>query len=207
MILRIQDNGLGVPPDKAETIFRHSYSTKAHGTGQELSIVADLVSEIGGFIVNVPSNEGAVFEVGLPLCSSKVDVIAQPNSPSKLSINQYPSKILVIEDDESIRLLVASVLKQQGHNLFIAGSLMDGIKKLKKHKPEIVITDSDLPDDNGVGFVELESIYKHKTLVASGYSRDELCGGVECDFLPKPFTLVQLRDKVARMLHRIRNKQ
>ena len=197
LMLRVQDNGSGIPQNQASVIFQNSYSTKTHGTGQGLSIVADLLSEIGGFIINVPSEEGAVFELGFPLCAGVAEVELK-EEPVQQTTTMRAGKILVVEDDESIRSLVASALKQVGHRVLVADNLLGGVERLKKYKPEIVISDSDLPDGDGVGFVELEEIYGHKTLIASGYSRHKL--GIKCAFLQKPFTLVQLREKVAGML-------
>jgi two-component system cell cycle sensor histidine kinase/response regulator CckA len=201
MILRVQDNGAGIPPGKTDSIFQRSYSTKRNGTGQGLSIIVDLVAEIKGFIrVGKVNKNGAVFEIGFPLYSATISCArAQPTTEQKPTIT---GKILVVEDDQSIREIVASALKHVGHTVFVAKTLADGMEQLRTRKPEIVITDSALPDGNGTSFVDVEHICGHTTLLASGYSQEELFQDEElpCEFMAKPFTLGQLRDRVAQML-------
>ena len=67
-ILEVSDHGVGIPPDRIESIFNPFFTTKPDGTGLGLAIVAKIVDEHGGKI-NVQSipGEGAVFTVTLPM--------------------------------------------------------------------------------------------------------------------------------------------
>ena len=70
----VADTGLGVPPEKLNSIFETFYTTKAHGTGLGLSITRTIVEAFGGKIwaENRPGG-GALFRFTLPL-SKKADV-------------------------------------------------------------------------------------------------------------------------------------
>jgi signal transduction histidine kinase len=67
VVLRVRDDGAGIPQAELDRIFDHFYTTKPTGTGLGLSIVKRLVSDFEGRIrVESRPGEGTVFEVRLP---------------------------------------------------------------------------------------------------------------------------------------------
>lgn len=201
VMVSVLDTGSGVPEHLQNKIFENSYSTKQSGTGQGLAIVADLLSEADGFIVNIPCTEGAgaFFRLGLPVATDG----PIKERPRKIKQEILQSTILIVEDDPSVRAVVYSALKRGGHKVMCATGMVDAVVKLQKHRPKLVLADSDLGDGDGLGLIELEETYGHRTLIVSGYSQEEIEQkvGQKFAFLPKPFTLRQLEDKVQAMLN------
>ena len=60
------------------------------------------------------------------------------------------SNILIIDDEENLRKLLARVIELEGYTVFQAGSAKDGMKLLSKESIHVVISDVKLPDGNGV---------------------------------------------------------
>lgn len=207
LLVRVRDSGPGIPEVKSKEIFSRSYSTKSTGTGQGLSIVADLLHEVGGFIVNLPSDGGALFEVGIPATTKAFKTNKEDKSPIEGRQDNIGNRILVIEDDCSIRALIGVALKKAGYKVQAASELSEAREKLERHKFDLVLTDSDLPDGNGLKLIDVCKKRGCKMLVVSGYKTEELskhAGGKrkfnKLAFLPKPFTLMQLVERVRDVL-------
>lgn len=85
--------------------------------------------------------------------------------------------------------------------------LSEAREKLQRYRFDLVLTDSDLPDGNGLELIDECTQHNCKLLLVSGYSTDELSKHVggkrkfnKLEFLPKPFTLMQLVGKVQDVL-------
>lgn len=61
--------------------------------------------------------------------------------------------VLIIDDEEKLRSLLGRIIKAEGFEVFEAGDLKTGIKKLEQHQIDVVLCDVKLPDGNGVNFV------------------------------------------------------
>jgi len=191
ILLTVSDSGSGIELENHQKLFAVEYSTKENGTGQGLSIIADLLQEVGGFVSYIPANCRTTFKIGFP-------VVTPPkcNDQSvEVAVARVVkiSKILVVEDNASIRTLMQRVLKEQGHIITVAGTLKDAKAQIMNNDFDIVLTDSDLPDGDGV---ELVSMAKCRVIVSSGYSKDSLAIKKDFEFLPKPFTIRELSDIV-----------
>lgn len=67
LLIRVIDQGPGVPEETKEKIFEPFFSTKARGTGLGLAIAKDIIEAHGGTVIAVPGESGGCFEVRLPL--------------------------------------------------------------------------------------------------------------------------------------------
>lgn len=61
--------------------------------------------------------------------------------------------VLIIDDEEKLRSLLGRIIKTEGFEVFEAGDLKTGLKKLEQHQIDVVLCDVKLPDGNGVAFV------------------------------------------------------
>ncbi len=69
--------------------------------------------------------------------------------------NSFPLKnILIIDDEEKLRGLLARIIQSEGFDVIEAGDLKSGFKKLETHSIDVVLCDVKLPDGNGVDFLE-----------------------------------------------------
>ena len=71
-----------------------------------------------------------------------------------------PAKILIIDDEEKLRSLLARIIHLEGFTITQAGDLRSALKILQKEKFDVLLCDVKLPDGNGVDFVkEIKSKY------------------------------------------------
>lgn len=150
-IISIIDNGIGMSQETKTNLFQPFYSTKGFGLGRGLGMmgVLKVVNKHNASIdVYSEINEGTKIIIKLP-CHTKINT-SQDNKETKtnLSINKN-IKILLVDDDELVRLPTTEILKKIGYNILSASSGMDALDKLNKEKFDIVITDIGMPKMNG----------------------------------------------------------
>jgi len=116
--------------------------------------------------------------------------------------------LLIAEDENELRILLASVLEAEGYKVFQAGNGQEGIDLLEKHLDEIVvvITDLGLPIVSGLDLIQKARKLKPslKIIGSSGYGRatvrDEVLNAGGDEFQPKPFIVGELMDTLKRLL-------
>ncbi|WP_455378594.1 ATP-binding protein [Petrachloros mirabilis] len=204
----IQDAGCGMDASTLAHIFEPFFTTKepGKGTGLGLATVYGILKQNRGYIdvVSEPG-KGSRFTVYLP----RVGQVEAETAGSPLEINPSAQKdtILVVEDEESIRKLVATVLQEQGYHVLTASNGNEALRSLQMLKGpcRLLITDVIMPRMKCSSFVEYVRAMQPnvKVLYMSGYSGDTLhSNGVEDDtpFLQKPFLPLTLIEKVKELL-------
>ena len=121
------------------------------------------------------------------------------------------ARILVVDDDESIRLVIESVLSKNGHTVFTAENGSEGLKQAEKAKPDLILMDITMPDMDGyettICLKQHPDLKDVPVLFMSGRSPSEdggrsfAHGGLT--YLKKPFHPQQLKDLVTLMLDSI----
>ena len=115
-------------------------------------------------------------------------------------------KVLVVDDEASVRQVVVIALKKWGYQVFEAEDGVDGIKMIERCKPDIVITDLTMPGMRGeevINFVKTKPKMQDIKIIAfSGeYELETVARAAGCDdFIQKPFDIFLLKEKVARLL-------
>jgi len=115
--------------------------------------------------------------------------------------------VVIIEDEQRIRELVASVLAERGYDVVAAASAMDGLQAVVKGSPDLVILDMGLPDLDGAELLKMiRAVTEIPIIVATarGEERDivrTLDSGAD-DYLVKPFSVEQLEARVRAVLRR-----
>ncbi len=210
-MIAITDTGVGMDKKIQSQIFEPFFTTKqkGHGTGLGLSTVYGIVKQSGGEIAlySEPGN-GTCFKIYLPQAD------AGSESLSESALSETPvcgtETILVVEDEDALRLLVANVLESCGYNVLTAP---DGPTALTKYGDgtigaiDLILTDVVMPQMNGKALVSrLKPAYPEaKILFISGYTDDAIVNhGVlspGTPFLHKPFTPDQLIRKIQTLLN------
>lgn len=154
--IRIEDTGIGIPPEKVETVFDKfsqvdASSTRRHeGTGLGLAITAGLVDLFGGYIdVESEWGKGSVFTVKLPFA-----VAAARIEPKPLPINVQGARVLVVDDNEVNRRILTEQLGLWGFDGVAAEGGATGFAILEAAadlgiKVDAVVLDYHMPDMNG----------------------------------------------------------
>ena len=121
--LSISDNGCGMSREVLQHIFEPFFSTKGpeHGTGLGLSVIYGIVKQHDGW-VNVYSEEGrgSTFKVYLPVYAGVGDEQGAGPSQPAVHVDGRGERILVLEDDLTIRNLVQRLLSQAGYEVHVA---------------------------------------------------------------------------------------
>ena len=213
IVIEIADTGTGIPPEILARIWEPFFTTKAvgKGTGLGLSTVRGLVASHQGFIeLHTEVGRGSVFRLFLPAADSES---GPPGTAAPFVIPDGAGElILVVDDDTSIREIVAKVLVNHGYRVV---SCKDGVEAIalfatQSDKLVLVITDINMPYVGGAVLVRaLLQIRPDIRLIAmSGLDHSE-SDDLEVQeveklvhvFLRKPFKADDLLKTVHRLLH------
>jgi PAS domain S-box-containing protein len=171
----ISDTGIGMNDDVLKHIFEPFFTTKrALGkSGLGLSMAYGVIKNHGGFItVSSTLGQGTTFNIFLPVLRKERKIINGQLKTSKSKL-----KILVVDDEEFLRILLADLLGELGHEVIQAGNGVEALKIYKNMKDEIdlVILDIIMPFMDGFDvFKELKQIKSDvKVIFTSGFSADE----------------------------------
>ncbi len=225
--VEVSDTGTGMPPDVLEKIFEPFFTTKGvgKGTGLGLSTVYGIIKQSGGFIyADSEIGRGTSFQVFLPRYIPEVDdeeaaEAAAPAAASAAPVKEIaPAKaadltgngrVLLVEDEDVVRSFAVRALTRQGYDVLEASDGQEALDIVAAHNGEIdiVVTDVVMPEMDGpTMFRELRKTNPSiKVIFVSGYPNEafrETLGSEEVAFLPKPFSLPQLAEKVKQELGR-----
>jgi PAS domain S-box-containing protein len=205
--LTISDNGVGMTDEIKAHLFEPFFTTKGigKGTGLGLATCYGIVSQSGGDIrVQSAPNSGTTFKIYLPRTEAAPQEQAD-NSDATLPDGR--ESVLVVEDDEAVRLYTASVLRECGYRVQEARSAVEALPVIEANPEfDLVVTDVIMPQMNGK---DLYDRIKARTnsariLFISGYTDDALTklGVMEntLSFLEKPFSPARLAQKVREIL-------
>jgi len=209
VMLAVSDTGVGMDSQTQARIFEPFFTTKgpAQGTGLGLSTVFGIVKQSGGHIwVYSELGVGTTFKVYLPRVEEPLlhaePVIAQTD------LRQGSETVLVVEDEEAVRMLVCRVLESNGYRVLEARHGAEALVICDEHKEPIhmLMTDVIMPEMNGRELAERVSAQRPemKILYISGYTDNAILrhGVLEpgTNFLQKPFTPNTLVRKVRAVL-------
>jgi PAS domain S-box-containing protein len=167
--VRVQDSGIGIPPEFLPYVFdRFTQSTAAHrrshhGLGLGLAIVKQVVEMHGGTItVSSPGVDlGSVFEVTLPVLRKPVAESASSGQGAaseggrvRRGLAQLVSlDVLVVEDDPDALDALATMLRDHGAKVRTACSFADAIDRIAAAMPALIISDIGLPGRDGYDLI------------------------------------------------------
>ena len=201
-VLRVSDSGKGIDAQNLEDVFgffsqEDGASNRRHGgLGLGLAIVRHLVEAHGGSVKATSDGlgRGASFTVQLPLSSHQVTSSRAEGHRAGDDLSGLD--VLVVEDDEATRELVAEVLAGKGATVRSAGTAEDGLIAVRDHAPEVILCDIAMPDRDGYDFVAALRAMPNGssstvpvvavTALASEAERDRILAAGFDEHIPKP---------------------
>jgi len=209
VMLAVSDTGCGMDPSTQARIFEPFFTTKepGKGTGLGLATVYGVVKQSDGYIwVYSEPGQGTTFKIYLPLATDAVES-SKPQAATPAPVRGSET-ILLVEDEESVRNLVADFLRTTGHTVLEAGEGEEAIRvaSAKTHKIDLLISDVVMPKLSGRELWNdlRKRLPDLKVLFISGYTDDSIVrhGVIDGDvaFLQKPFTMRALAAKIREVL-------
>ncbi len=198
VMLEVEDTGHGMDETVRSRIFEPFFTTKpeGEGTGLGLATVFGVVQQQQGDIeVESEPGRGTIFRVYLPKISkSTAKVVASRIVASKDKQLTGSETILVIEDEESVRVVVRETLTHFGYAVKEASSVEKAMQMLEEDfgNIDIVLTDIVMPGQSGVDFYEkaVQQWPALKIIFMSGYTKKDSTQQILREglpFLQKPF--------------------
>ncbi|MBB4856908.1 two-component system cell cycle sensor histidine kinase/response regulator CckA [Novosphingobium chloroacetimidivorans] len=208
--LVVEDTGSGIPPEHLGKIFEPFFTTKEQGkgTGLGLSTVYGIVKQSGGFIfADSEVGRGTRFTVYLPVdhaSPGSARTLPKPSDAPK----QWAGggRILLVEDEDPVRVVAERALTRQGYEVTSARDGEEGLELVQQGgRFDLVVSDVVMPTMDGPAMARhiREIAPQLPVLFMSGYAEEQLrkeIGIANAWFMPKPFSVQQLSEKVGDVL-------
>ncbi|WP_019645357.1 PAS domain-containing protein [Novispirillum itersonii] len=225
-VITVTDTGVGIPRENLGRIFEPFFSTKTGsigaGTGLGLSTVYGIIRQTGGFIfVDSRLNDGTTFTIYLPRLDDMADasepVVRATDDPVLTAALVPPPSdsadltgggtILLVEDEDPVRVFAARALRNKGYTVTEARTGEQALDLLAENPAiDLLITDMVMPGIDGATLARTVRADRPglQVILISGYSeeaaRGEIADSTDFHFLPKPFSLTQLAARVKALL-------
>lgn len=210
--LCVTDTGTGMTPEVIAKAFDPFFTTKplGEGTGLGLSMIYGFVRQSGGQIrVYSELDQGTTMCLYLPRHDEEVE-FEEPNTSTALPHTGEGEVVLVIDDEPTIRMLVAEVLSESGYTVIEAPDGPAGLRALESNaKVDLLITDVGLPGGmNGrqVADAARRSRPNLKVLFITGYAENAVIGQGRLErgmFVEtKPFNMDMLPERVREIIEK-----
>jgi PAS domain S-box-containing protein len=166
--IEVQDNGIGIPPEKLAELFEEftqadvSTTRKYGGTGLGLAISRRFCQMMGGDItVESEAGKGSTFTIDIPaqvdamesaraLVDDEADAVAATDSAGAGSaVAGDGDLVLVIEDDADSRKLLARILEKEGYRVALAANGQAGLDMAARLSPSVITLDVMMPGKDG----------------------------------------------------------
>ncbi|MCX7794357.1 MAG: response regulator [Thermodesulfovibrionales bacterium] len=209
--LSVTDTGTGMDEETMKHIFEPFFTTKevGKGTGMGLAMAYGVIQNHGGFItVESSPKKGSQFIIYLPLLEGElkegVKEMGEFTQPEKSK-----GRILIIEDEKSIRSFTRKTLEEIGYEVFEASDGLEAIEIYRRERGnlDLVILDLILPRLNGLEvFKKIKELNpEQKIIISTGYGLrshlEELLGQDVAAFLEKPYTYITLTTALKEALY------
>ncbi|NJL59115.1 MAG: response regulator [Desulfobacteraceae bacterium] len=207
--LNVRDTGVGISPEAMEKVFDPYFTTKApdKGTGLGLAIVHRIVQSHNGVIrIGSKPDEGTDIEILFPM----VEKYVHPDTGNLEAPATGKGHILFVDDEELLADVGKHLLEKLGYTVTTFKEPTESSCSFKSQPDvfDILITDMDMPDMNGVQLIrEILKIRQIPVIITTGFSenitREEAAKSGVSELLMKPLTLHDLAASVQKVIKRI----
>lgn len=205
----VTDTGRGMTPEVYQRIFEPFFSTKDHGRGYGLglSVVYGVVTAHDG-VIDIQSEPGTGTAIDVYLPTTEQEPVVEEKRLLGDQFAKGNETIMVVDDEQLIRLLATDVLGSCGYNVLLASEGAEAVDVLRQNGDEValVVLDLLMPGMNGMEtLVALREIQPELPCIfSSGYGSDTLDERFKQDphvrIVPKPFEARHLAATIRELL-------
>jgi PAS domain S-box-containing protein len=210
--LEVADAGSGMSETTKAQMFEPFFTTKFLGRGLGLAAVAGIVGgHHGKMQVESAVGDGTTFRIYFPAVEAS---FPEPEKGSVATDSQDTGTILVIDDEPLMREIARVILEECGYSVLLAENGQEGVNLFSANADTIgaVLLDMTMPVMDGKQALRLirEIRPSVPVILSTGYSemnaRDQVGPGAAEEFIQKPYTATQLREKIKTSLQHPRNQ-
>jgi PAS domain S-box-containing protein len=209
VVIGVSDTGTGMTADVLAKAIEPFFTTKpvGEGTGLGLSMVYGFAKQTRGHLrIYSELGHGTTIKLYLPRALQNAVDLEEPLEETPRGRGET---ILVVEDDATVRLILADVLAELGYDVLLASDARPAIPILQSDRHiDLMISDVVLPHITGRKLAEIARVSRPrlKVLFVTGYAENAAVRGdfldAGMDMLSKPFSLDALGIKVRAMIER-----
>jgi CheY-like chemotaxis protein len=146
--VRISDTGIGMTEEVKKRVFDPFFTTKGvTSSGLGMSVSYGIIKRHGGeILIESGPGKGTTFILHLPIGFGEKEIEEKVLKPIK---EVRPARILVIDDEDSVRDILSRMLKVKGHQVVVASDGEEGIERFKNETFDLVFTDLGMPKISG----------------------------------------------------------
>jgi PAS domain S-box-containing protein len=208
----VTDTGIGIRQTVLPVVFDRfrqadSSTTRHHaGLGLGLAIVKEIVELHGGSVraESAGEGEGATFTIRLPVSEPVTHVAPTVSASGAITLTHLAGRyILIVEDHEDARELIASVLEAAGGRVIAASTVPEAMDRAIERRPDLLVADIGLPGEDGYALLQrIRTLYPGLPAIAlSAYARpidrDRALAAGFADYAVKPVEPSRLIEIVA----------
>ena len=209
--LAVSDTGGGMSPEILSRVFEPFYTTKpiGQGTGLGLSMIYGFAQQSGGQVrIHSVEGQGTTVRVYLPRHEGAIGAADDRASTSTDAFAQDGDTVLIVDDEPTVRMLVAEVLRDFGYSVIEAVDGAAGLKVLRSDaRIDLLVTDVGLPGGmNGRQMADAGRLLRPglRTLFITGYAETAAVGNGHLEpgmqVLTKPFAVDALASRIRDLM-------
>ncbi|UPG71057.1 ATP-binding protein [Roseomonas gilardii subsp. gilardii] len=210
VMLSVRDTGSGMTPEVMRRAFDPFFTTKpiGQGTGLGLSMIYGFVQQSGGHVtIDSAPGQGTTLRLLFPRHRGDIPAAAEAGRPGATDAGPGGT-VLVVDDEPSLRLLAAEVLRERGYGVLDAADAASALEILRSGVAiDLLVTDIGMPGGmNGrdLALAARELRGRLRVLFITGYPEAALEGvalsDMDTQLLTKPFTMELLAERIRHMM-------
>ncbi len=202
--VQVKDTGVGMTPEVVAHVFEPFFTTKdvGKGTGLGLSQIYGFVKQSGGHVtIETASGRGTTVRLYLPRADSEASPLQMSSEPVH-SVRTGSETVLVVEDNEEVRELAVSIIRELGYHVLTAANGPAALDMLHKDdRIDLVFSDVVMPGGmSGYELIRKARAIRSglKAMVTSGYTNTHHKGAEMSDvpLLQKPYRRAELAERL-----------
>ncbi|MBB6511184.1 PAS domain S-box-containing protein [Rhizobium soli] len=215
IVIDVSDSGSGMRPETVARAFEPFFTTKpiGQGTGLGLSMIYGFAQQSGGQ-VEIDSQVGVGTTIRLLFPATDPSNAGEQSDESSPIKEGQGQTVLVVEDDDSVRLLICEVLTDLSYKAIEASSADAAIPVIASHCPiDLLISDVGLPGMNGRQLAEVARHHRPElpVIFVTGYAQNATAKseflGPNMAMIGKPFAVEVLAAKISEMISQAERSQ